>query len=124
MWGHLLWCWDVDHGCICVHLYTCVYVCNTLCNTHATHVHTQKYMYSKQTHKTSPTGGEVVAASAVVLAVGHSARSMYRHLADLGVPMTPKPFAMGFRIEHPQLLLNAIQYGEQDAEGRHGFDGC
>lgn len=45
---------------------------------------------------------------------------MYRHLADLGVPMTAKPFAMGFRVEHPQALLNTIQYGQRDAQGAIG----
>jgi uncharacterized FAD-dependent dehydrogenase len=45
-----------------------------------------------------PTGsGEVIKASAVVLAVGHSARAMYQRLRALDVVLTPKPFAMGFR---------------------------
>ncbi|KAI8112274.1 hypothetical protein M9434_003597 [Picochlorum sp. BPE23] len=51
-----------------------------------------------------------------ILAVGHSARQMYEHLADLGVKMEAKPFAMGFRIEHPQAVIDAIQYGKEDAE--------
>jgi uncharacterized FAD-dependent dehydrogenase len=59
--------------------------------------------------------GSSVAASRVVLAVGHSARDMYAHLADLGVALAPKNFAMGFRIEHPQAVIDAIQYGARDA---------
>jgi hypothetical protein len=43
------------------------------------------------------TDGEEIKASSVVLAVGHSARSMYRCLVDKGVKVTPKSFAMGFR---------------------------
>jgi uncharacterized FAD-dependent dehydrogenase len=59
--------------------------------------------------------GSEIAASRVVLAVGHSARDMYVHLHNLDVAMTPKPFSMGFRIEHPQALIDSIQYGEEDA---------
>jgi uncharacterized FAD-dependent dehydrogenase len=39
----------------------------------------------------------------VVLAVGHSARALYEQLHRDGVRMEAKPFAMGFRIEHPQV---------------------
>lgn len=59
--------------------------------------------------------GSEIAASRVVLAVGHSARDMYAHLHDLGAALTPKPFSMGFRIEHPQGLIDALQYGAADA---------
>ena len=56
----------------------------------------------------------------MVLAVGHSARDVYRRLAAREVLLTPKPFALGFRIEHPQVggagaprsfLLGALQSG-------------
>lgn len=56
--------------------------------------------------------GEVVDADRVILAVGHSAREMYRHLVGAGVAMVPKPFAVGYRVEHRQALINEIQYGE------------
>jgi uncharacterized FAD-dependent dehydrogenase len=59
--------------------------------------------------------GSEVRASRVVLAVGHSARDVYMMLRRHGAPMTPKPFAMGFRIEHPQALIDAAQYGNEDA---------
>jgi len=47
-------------------------------------------------------GSESIAAGAVVLAVGHSARDVFESLARGGVPMEPKAFAIGVRIEHPQ----------------------
>lgn len=55
--------------------------------------------------------GEEITAPAVVLATGTSARDMYRHLAALGVKIEPKPFAVGFRAEHPQELIDRIQFG-------------
>jgi uncharacterized protein len=55
--------------------------------------------------------GRELAADAVVLAVGHSARALYERLAALGVAMEAKPFAVGARIEHPQPLIDRIQYG-------------
>ncbi len=62
--------------------------------------------------------GEKIDADRVVLAVGHSAREMYRHLAAEGVAMEKKPFAVGFRVEHRQALVDEIQYGRYaDLEG-------
>ncbi|MFR7832595.1 MAG: hypothetical protein ACLU3F_15485 [Blautia wexlerae] len=48
-------------------------------------------------------GGEeaVIPASCVLLAIGHSARDTFEALHAQGVPMEPKPFSMGVRIEHP-----------------------
>jgi uncharacterized FAD-dependent dehydrogenase len=60
--------------------------------------------------------GSEIKASKVVLAVGHSARDIYQHLYSKDVAMTPKPFSMGFRIEHPQALIDRLQYGSDDAE--------
>lgn len=57
-------------------------------------------------------GGEVIDADRVILAVGHSARELYIHMAELGVEMIRKPFAVGYRVEHPQRLINGIQYGK------------
>ena len=48
----------------------------------------------------------------LVLASGHSARDTYELLERRQVPMQRKPFAMGLRIEHPQELINRIQYGD------------
>lgn len=46
----------------------------------------------------------------VVLATGHSARDIYYLLHEHHIALEAKPFAMGFRIEHPQSLINTIQY--------------
>lgn len=55
-------------------------------------------------------GGELVEGAAVVLATGHSARDIYELLHRKGVRLEAKPFAMGVRIEHPQALIDSIQY--------------
>ena len=55
-------------------------------------------------------GGEVT-GRAVVVATGHSARDVHVLLAAGGVRLEAKPFAMGVRIEHPQPLIDRIQYG-------------
>ncbi|XP_048228014.1 uncharacterized protein Cbei_0202 isoform X2 [Ricinus communis] len=47
---------------------------------------------------------------AVVLAVGHSARDIYQMLLSHNIHIVPKDFAVGLRIEHPQELINSIQY--------------
>lgn len=54
--------------------------------------------------------GDHFATSHVVLATGHSAEDMLRHLREIGVFMEPKPFALGLRIEHPQPMINRLQY--------------
>lgn len=51
-----------------------------------------------------------VYAHAVVMATGHSARDIYELLARRGVTIEAKPFALGVRIEHPQALIDEIQY--------------
>jgi uncharacterized FAD-dependent dehydrogenase len=56
-------------------------------------------------------GGEVI-GRAVVMATGHSARDVHGLLARAGVQLEAKPFAMGVRIEHPQPLIDHIQYGK------------
>lgn len=61
--------------------------------------------------------GTELAGSRVVLAAGHSARDVYAALADAGVAMSPKNFALGFRVEHPQALIDQLQYGADDAAG-------
>ena len=48
---------------------------------------------------------------AVILATGHSARDIYRLLYSKGILMQPKGIAVGVRIEHPQELIDRIQYG-------------
>lgn len=48
----------------------------------------------------------------LILATGHSARDSYRELFRLGLPMRAKDFAMGFRVQHPQSLIDRGLYGE------------
>ncbi|WP_442872797.1 NAD(P)/FAD-dependent oxidoreductase [Caproicibacter sp. BJN0012] len=55
---------------------------------------------------------ERLETGAVILAVGHSARDTFEELFAAGVPMEPKAFAVGARIEHPQSLIDAAQYGK------------
>jgi len=47
----------------------------------------------------------------IVLAIGHSARDSFTFLYNDGIKMEAKPFAVGFRVEHPQELINLAQYG-------------
>ncbi|MBO4873174.1 MAG: FAD-binding protein [Lachnospiraceae bacterium] len=54
---------------------------------------------------------EILPADAVILAPGHSARELIRTLHGQGVRMEAKGFAMGLRIQHPQELIDRIQYG-------------
>ncbi len=46
-----------------------------------------------------------------ILAIGHSARDTFRQLLAQGVPMEPKPFSMGVRVEHKQAMVDQAQYG-------------
>jgi len=55
--------------------------------------------------------GEQLAADHVVLALGHSARDTFETLRASGVFMEAKPFAVGFRIEHPQSLIDKARLG-------------
>ncbi|HVY39411.1 MAG TPA: FAD-dependent oxidoreductase [Polyangia bacterium] len=55
--------------------------------------------------------GDEIAADVVVLAVGHSARPVYEWAAAAGLALVRKPIAVGVRIEHPQHLIDQIQYG-------------
>ena len=54
--------------------------------------------------------GERIQADHIVLAVGHSARDTFQTLHDRGVRIEPKPFSIGFRIEHPQSLIDARRF--------------
>jgi uncharacterized FAD-dependent dehydrogenase len=56
-------------------------------------------------------GGDEILADVVVLAVGHSARGVYEWLHADGVPIVRKDLALGVRIEHPQPVIDRLQYG-------------
>lgn len=49
----------------------------------------------------------------LILAPGHSARDTFRMLKEKGIPMEPKAFAVGVRMEHPQEMINLSQYGAE-----------
>lgn len=55
---------------------------------------------------------EKLHADVVCLAVGHSARRLYERLIAQGVSLECKPIAVGFRVEHPQSVINKIQFGQ------------
>ena len=56
--------------------------------------------------------GEYIASNHIVLAVGHSARDTFQMLYDRGVYIEAKPFSIGFRIEHPQTLIDRARFGD------------
>jgi uncharacterized protein len=56
-------------------------------------------------------GGETIATDHVVLAVGHSARDTFQTLHEQGVYIEAKPFSIGFRVEHPQALIDQARFG-------------
>jgi uncharacterized FAD-dependent dehydrogenase len=55
--------------------------------------------------------GEHIVTDHVVLAVGHSARDTFQMLYDRGVYVEAKPFSLGFRIEHPQSIIDRCRFG-------------
>lgn len=61
-----------------------------------------------------------LSATVVVLATGHSARDVFEMAAGWGVALEPKGFALGVRIEHPQALINEIQYGRHATHPKLG----
>jgi len=56
--------------------------------------------------------GETLASQHVVFAVGHSARDTFQMLFEKGVYIEAKPFSIGFRIEHPQSLIDQCRFGD------------
>ena len=56
-------------------------------------------------------GAMEIASDCLILACGQSADDTYALLRERGVHLEPKPFAVGLRVEHPQDLINTIQYG-------------
>ncbi len=54
--------------------------------------------------------GNLFEAGAIILATGHSARDIFQLLHDKNILIEPKPFALGVRVEHPQQLIDNIQY--------------
>ncbi len=73
---------------------------------------------SIELHGPDPLTGETadytVPAEALILAIGHSARDSFAMLHDMDIEMEQKPFSIGVRMEHPQVLIDASQYGEEN----------
>ena len=60
--------------------------------------------------------GEEIRGEHVVLALGHSARDTFQMLYDRGVAIEAKPFSLGFRIEHPQGMIDKARFGRSVPE--------
>jgi uncharacterized FAD-dependent dehydrogenase len=56
--------------------------------------------------------GDLIEADSFILATGHSARDIFCLLDNKNLSILAKPFALGVRVEHPQALINSIQYGK------------
>ena len=63
--------------------------------------------------------GEKITAKAVILATGHSARDVYHFLNRRSVEIEAKSWAMGVRVEHPQDLIDEIQYHSPEGRGEY-----
>jgi uncharacterized FAD-dependent dehydrogenase len=82
------------------------------CDIHFNSQVTDLLFQGSQIHGVRTETGQTYSSSHVVLATGHSASDMLHHLQACGVHLEGKSFAMGLRIEHPQLEINKIQYRE------------
>jgi hypothetical protein len=60
--------------------------------------------------------GERIATNHLILAVGHSARDTFEMIYKRGIYVEAKPFSIGFRIEHPQSLIDKARYGKSYSE--------
>ena len=77
------------------------------CRLEGLHIRQQRLVTLQTSSGTLP-------AEQCVLAVGHSARDTYQILLDAGLPMRPKAFQLGLRIEHPQESVNNRKYGHAE----------
>lgn len=66
---------------------------------------------TRRVHGVVLANGEHIEADHVVLAIGHSSRDTFHMLYDRGVYVEAKPFSLGFRIEHPQSLIDTARFG-------------
>ncbi len=58
---------------------------------------------------------ETIETDALILAIGHSARDTFAMINDAGIGMQQKPFSIGVRMEHPQSVIDAAQYGPENS---------
>ena len=68
---------------------------------------------TRQLRGVSLEGGEEILADHVVLAIGHSARDTFEMLHQRNVYLEAKPFSIGFRVEHPQSIIDRARFGAQ-----------
>jgi uncharacterized FAD-dependent dehydrogenase len=68
---------------------------------------------ARQLRGVSLEGGEKILADHVVLAIGHSARDTFEMLHKRNVYLEAKPFSIGFRVEHPQSIIDRSRFGAQ-----------
>lgn len=67
---------------------------------------------SRQIQGLKLANGDHIKSNHIALAVGHSARDTFQMLHDQGVYIEPKPFSLGFRIEHPQSIIDSARFGK------------
>ncbi len=79
--------------------------------SHVTELHIDEQQGVRQFVGVTLKNGEHIASRHLVLAPGHSARDTFAMLADQGVYIEAKPFSIGFRIEHPQSLIDQCRFG-------------
>jgi uncharacterized FAD-dependent dehydrogenase len=78
---------------------------------HVTDVHIDGPEGSRHIRGVTLASGEQIRSDHVVLALGHSARDTFTMLHERGVYMEAKPFSIGYRIEHPQSLVDKARFG-------------
>jgi hypothetical protein len=83
--------------------------CEFRFETEATDFH-----FSNETLASVQCGDTCIPAEVVVLAPGHSARDTFQTLYERKLPMSAKNFAVGFRVEHPQEMIDRMMYGKTD----------
>lgn len=71
---------------------------------------TQLFLSFDEIKSVSTASGKKFEGDGVILATGHSARDIYHLLHERSILMEQKPFALGVRVEHPQTLIDSIQY--------------
>ncbi|GAB3766514.1 NAD(P)/FAD-dependent oxidoreductase [Ramlibacter monticola] len=76
-----------------------------------TDVHIERQGEAAQLRGVTLASGEQLRADHLVLALGHSARDTFTMLHERGVFMEAKPFSVGFRIEHPQSVIDRARFG-------------
>ncbi len=70
-------------------------------------------------HSAFETGSAVEFFGPVILATGHSARDVYRYLADAKIEIEAKGIAVGVRLEHPSELIDQLQYHSRQGRGKY-----